>query len=95
MRFRMGLVVGFAAGYVLGTKAGKERYEQIRRTADKVMGSEQVDRIRSTAVHAAGDVGQKAAEAVRQLRHRGEEAAEDVARRTEPLAPASGSMLPR
>jgi hypothetical protein len=31
MRFRAGLVVGLAAGYVLGTRAGRERYEQIRR----------------------------------------------------------------
>jgi hypothetical protein len=31
MRFRVGLVVGFAAGYYLGSKAGRERYEQIRR----------------------------------------------------------------
>lgn len=31
MRFRIGLLAGFAAGYYLGTKAGRERYEQIRR----------------------------------------------------------------
>ncbi len=31
MRFRAGLVAGFAAGYYLGSKAGRERYEQIRR----------------------------------------------------------------
>jgi hypothetical protein len=31
MRFRMGLIAGFAAGYYLGSKAGRERYEQIRR----------------------------------------------------------------
>jgi hypothetical protein len=30
MRFRLGLVVGFAAGYYFGTRAGHERYEQIR-----------------------------------------------------------------
>lgn len=28
-----GLLVGAAAGYVLGTKAGRQRYEQISRTA--------------------------------------------------------------
>lgn len=31
MRFRVGLTVGFAAGYYLGAKAGRERYEQINR----------------------------------------------------------------
>ena len=29
MGFKSGLLIGAAAGYVLGAKAGKERYEQI------------------------------------------------------------------
>jgi hypothetical protein len=29
-RFRIGLVIGFGVGYYLGTKAGRERYEQLR-----------------------------------------------------------------
>lgn len=29
-RFRLGLVIGFGVGYYLGTKAGQERYEQLR-----------------------------------------------------------------
>jgi uncharacterized protein with von Willebrand factor type A (vWA) domain len=28
--FKTGLLIGAAAGYVLGAKAGRERYEQIR-----------------------------------------------------------------
>ncbi|HKZ25928.1 MAG TPA: hypothetical protein VJ398_09085 [Acidimicrobiia bacterium] len=35
MKFRAGMVVGLAAGYVLGTKAGRKRYEQIRRATSK------------------------------------------------------------
>jgi hypothetical protein len=31
MRFRLGLIVGFGAGYYLGAMAGRERYEQINR----------------------------------------------------------------
>jgi hypothetical protein len=31
-RFRIGLTLGFATGYYFGTKAGRERYFQIRRT---------------------------------------------------------------
>ena len=31
MRFRLGLAVGFGAGYYLGAKAGRERYEQLNR----------------------------------------------------------------
>jgi hypothetical protein len=29
-RLRIGLVIGFGVGYYLGTKAGRERYEQLR-----------------------------------------------------------------
>jgi hypothetical protein len=29
MKFRTGMLVGFGVGYVLGAKAGKERYQQI------------------------------------------------------------------
>ena len=31
MRFRLGLAIGFGAGYLLGARAGRERYEQLRR----------------------------------------------------------------
>ena len=40
MRFRLGFASGFAAGYYLGTKAGRQRYEQISRTLDKVRHAE-------------------------------------------------------
>lgn len=30
MRFRWGVMLGFGVGYVLGSKAGRERYEQLR-----------------------------------------------------------------
>src|SRR4051794_10117809 len=33
MRYKATFVIGFAAGYTLGAKAGRERYEQIMRTA--------------------------------------------------------------
>ncbi|MBN9154566.1 MAG: hypothetical protein J0I44_03635 [Microbacterium sp.] len=36
MRGKVGLVIGLAAGYVLGTRAGRERYEQIKEQAVKV-----------------------------------------------------------
>ena len=31
MRYKLTFAVGFAAGYTLGAKAGRERYEQINR----------------------------------------------------------------
>ena len=35
MKLRTGLVVGFAVGYYFGSKAGRERYEQLRRLLDR------------------------------------------------------------
>lgn len=32
MRYKATFLIGFATGYTLGAKAGRERYEQIRRT---------------------------------------------------------------
>ncbi len=40
MRFRAGLLVGFAVGYYFGAKAGRERYEQIEEWLDKVRGTD-------------------------------------------------------
>ncbi len=40
MRFRLGLVSGFAPGYYLGTMAGRERYEQINRTVRRIKGTD-------------------------------------------------------
>ena len=39
MGSKLTLLTGFAAGYVLGARAGRERYEQIREAADSFMGS--------------------------------------------------------
>jgi hypothetical protein len=36
MRYRVVFAVGLAVGYVLGTRAGRERYEQIKRVAQRV-----------------------------------------------------------
>lgn len=36
MRGKIGLVIGVAAGYVLGARAGRGRYEQIKKQAEKV-----------------------------------------------------------
>lgn len=41
MRGRLGLFIGFGAGYVLGAKAGSERYEQLRRLYENVQSSPQ------------------------------------------------------
>lgn len=44
MRFRLGLAIGFAIGYYFGAKAGRERYEQIRRWLDDARQSGPVEK---------------------------------------------------
>lgn len=44
MRGKILLVVGLTAGYVLGAKAGRGRYEQIKRAADTLWGNPRVQR---------------------------------------------------
>ena len=68
MRGRLGLLAGFAAGYVLGAKAGQQRYEEIRDGFNKLMGTEQAQQLQSqvrTAAERAGQViEEKAADGV-------------------------------
>ena len=45
MRFRLTLLLGLAIGYVLGTKAGRTRYDQIMELWNQVMGSETVQQV--------------------------------------------------
>jgi hypothetical protein len=43
MRFRAGLVIGFAGGFYLGTMAGRERYQQINRMIRRAKRSNTLD----------------------------------------------------
>jgi hypothetical protein len=45
MRFKSGFLVGLSAGYVLGTKAGQERYQQIVDAASKLKENPGVQRL--------------------------------------------------
>ncbi len=64
MRYRLTFITGAAVGYVLGARAGRERYEQLRRTA---MGIARNPAVRNT-VESAGQNGRamavKAADSV-------------------------------
>jgi hypothetical protein len=44
MRGKILFATGLAVGYVLGTRAGRERYEQIKKTADRFWGDPRVQR---------------------------------------------------
>lgn len=56
MRFRVGLTMGFAAGYVLGARAGRARYDQIVKAARRFRKTESVQNLtdRSRAVLGGG-----------------------------------------
>ncbi|MFL5882346.1 MAG: hypothetical protein ACJ742_17420 [Actinomycetes bacterium] len=45
MRFKSGFLVGLSAGYVLGTKAGQERYQQIVDAASRLRENPGVQRL--------------------------------------------------
>ncbi|MEN3536504.1 YtxH domain-containing protein [Microbispora sp. ZYX-F-249] len=53
MRYKAMFATGLAVGYVLGTRAGRERYEQIKRFAQRLADS-------PTVQEAAGLVGAQA-----------------------------------
>ena len=57
MSFKSGLVIGLAIGYVLGARAGRERYEEIRRSWERFAGSPPVQRAAEPAKDATADAG--------------------------------------
>lgn len=84
MRFRLGLLLGLAIGYVLGAKAGRERYAQIQRMARQLSRSEPAQQLSSDVRSAASRVGEqlesKATEKVKDLEAK---ASEKVTRLTQ------------
>ena len=55
-RFRRGLVLGAGVGYVLGTKAGRERYEQLRSMWAKLTRSEPGQKVEATIRDTLGEL---------------------------------------
>ncbi len=50
MRYRLAFIAGLALGYVLGTRAGRERYEELKKSARSFV---QNPAVRNTAESAA------------------------------------------
>lgn len=56
MKTKLTLLVGGAVGYVFGTKAGRQRYEQIRRAAGRMAQRPEVQHAREVAATQAGQL---------------------------------------
>lgn len=69
MRGKILFVTGLAAGYVLGTRAGRKRYEQLRSAARSVWNTapvqQGVETVRDVARSYVGDAGDVVADALR------------------------------
>ncbi|MER6955007.1 MULTISPECIES: YtxH domain-containing protein [unclassified Streptomyces] len=83
MRYKLTFVVGLAVGYVLGTRAGRERYEQLKKSARQVA---QNPAVRNTAETAAQQGRQYAGKAYHAVSEKvGDRMPESVAGRVRSL----------
>jgi hypothetical protein len=105
MRFKSGFLVGFGAGYVLGAKAGQERYQQIVDASKSLRENPGVQRLtgevnRTVAVgkdrvsEAASRTVEQAGDAAAAQASKAKEAVSNVGRKTDdtteaPTAPVS------
>ena len=69
MRFRLGYALGFGTGYYLGSKAGRERYEQINRTVRNIKRSDVYETATERAREVVDTGVAKAKEVVDSARH--------------------------
>ncbi|CAL9414404.1 MULTISPECIES: YtxH domain-containing protein [Streptomyces] len=60
MRYRLTFVVGVAVGYVFGTRAGREKYEQLREKARKFAENPAVRNAYESAAHNGREMAGKA-----------------------------------
>jgi hypothetical protein len=71
---KLGMALGVAVGYVLGARAGRERYEQMAASAHEMMDKPQVKRVIESAPETARarveQLANKAADAVHQAADR-------------------------
>ena len=60
MRYRVTFAVGFATGFIIGARAGRERYEQIKKVARSAMDNPAVQQAAGALRGQAGDLAQTA-----------------------------------
>jgi hypothetical protein len=60
MKGKLGIAVGLAAGYVLGTRAGRERYQQLTASAKRIADEPSLQRIQEELNGLFGSGGERA-----------------------------------
>ena len=86
MGFKRGLIIGTGIGYVLGAKAGRERYDEIRRAWSRFTGNPQVQAVAEKtkdvveegakkSLHAVSEGVEKATDKVKDKLHKDDEPA--------------------
>ncbi|MEU1789856.1 YtxH domain-containing protein [Streptomyces sparsogenes] len=70
MRYRLTFMTGLAVGYVLGTRAGRERYEQLRKGWQRFVQNPAVRNSAETAALSGRQVAAKVFEKAKPLRER-------------------------
>ena len=103
MGFKTGVLVGLGVGYVLGARAGRERYEDIERLWNRVSGAPQVQKVAGRTREVAGEGMRRGLHAVQQgadkarsaVMDRMESAGGDQPATTDPsVDPWRGSTVP-
>ncbi|MER7664779.1 MULTISPECIES: YtxH domain-containing protein [unclassified Streptomyces] len=64
MRYKVTFVVGLAVGFVIGTRAGRERYEQLKKSMRQLSQNPAVRNAAESAAHNGREVAGKAFHAV-------------------------------
>ena len=63
MRYKVVFAIGVSVGYVLGSRAGRQRYEQIKRASRSIANSAPVKRTTETVQTQAAQLGAQARQA--------------------------------